>query len=91
MSFMVSQSLLKLMSIELVMPSNHLILCYPLLLLPLVFPIIRTFPMSQFFASGGNAGDPGSIPRQENPLKETANNSSLLAWRIPWTEEPGGL
>ena len=38
-----SQSLLKLMSIESVMPSNHLILCHPLLLLPSVFPSIRVF------------------------------------------------
>ena len=38
-----SQSLLKLMSIESVMPSNHLILCSPLLLLPSVFPSIRVF------------------------------------------------
>ena len=38
-----SWSLLKLMSIELVMPSNHLILCRPLLLLPSVFPSIRVF------------------------------------------------
>ena len=38
-----SWSLLKLMSIELVMSSNHLILCRPLLLLPLVFPSIRVF------------------------------------------------
>ena len=38
-----SQSLLKLISIELVMPSNHLILCHPLLLLPSVFPSIRVF------------------------------------------------
>ena len=38
-----SQSLLKLMSIELAMPSNHLILCHPLLLLPSVFPSIRVF------------------------------------------------
>ena len=38
-----SQSLLKLMSIELVMPSNHLILCHPLLLLPSIFPSIRVF------------------------------------------------
>ena len=37
------QSLLKLMSITLVMPSNHLILCRPLLLLPSVFPSIRVF------------------------------------------------
>ena len=38
-----SQSLLKLMSIESVMPSNHLILCRPLLLLPSIFPSIRVF------------------------------------------------
>ena len=38
-----SQSLLKLMAIELVMPSNHLILCHPLLLPPLIFPSIRVF------------------------------------------------
>ena len=38
-----SQSLLKLMSIESVMPFNHLILCCPLLLLPLIFPSIRVF------------------------------------------------
>ena len=38
-----SQILLKLMTIESVMPSNHLILCFPLLLLPSVFPSIRVF------------------------------------------------
>ena len=38
-----SWSLLKLMSIESVMPFNHLILCYPLLLLPSIFPSIRVF------------------------------------------------
>ena len=38
-----SQSLLKLTSMESVMPSNHLILCHPLLLLPSVFPSIRVF------------------------------------------------
>ena len=43
LSFTVSQSLLKLMSIESVMPSNHLILCCPLLLLPSIFPSIRVF------------------------------------------------
>ena len=41
--FTISQSLLKLMSIELVMPSNHLILCHPLLLPPSIFPSIRVF------------------------------------------------
>ena len=43
LSFTNSRSLLKLMSIESVMPSNHLILCHPLLLLPSVFPSIRVF------------------------------------------------
>ena len=43
LSFTVSWNLLKLMSIELVMPFNHLILCRPLLLLPSVFPSIRVF------------------------------------------------
>ena len=43
LSFTISQSLLKLMSTEMVMPSNHLILCHPLLLLPSVFPSIRVF------------------------------------------------
>ena len=38
-----SQSLFKLMSIELVMPSNYLILCHPLLFLPSIFPSIRVF------------------------------------------------
>ena len=38
-----SRSLLKLISIESVMPSNHLILCHPLLLLPSIFPSIRVF------------------------------------------------
>ena len=49
-----SRSLPKLMSVESVMPSNHLILCQPLLLLPSIFPNIR-FQMSQFFASGGQS------------------------------------
>ena len=50
-----SRSLLKLRSIESVMPSNHFILCRPLLLLPSIFPSIRVFPMSQFFPSGGQS------------------------------------
>ena len=50
-----SQSLLKLLSIESVMPSNHFILCHPLLLLLSIFPSIRVFPVSLFFASGGQS------------------------------------
>ena len=44
---------LKLMSIELIMPSNHLILCHPLLLLPSIFPSSGSFPVSQPFTLDG--------------------------------------
>ena len=50
-----SRSLFKLMSIASVMPYNHLILCHHLLLMPSIFPSIRSFPKSQFFASGGQS------------------------------------
>ena len=43
LSFSISQSLCKLMSIQSMMPSNHLILCHPLFLLPSIFPNIRVF------------------------------------------------
>ena len=43
LSFTISRSLLKLMSVVLMMPSNHLILCHPLLLLPLIFTSIKVF------------------------------------------------
>ena len=57
-----SGSLFKLISIESVMPSNYLILCCPLLLLPSIFPSIRVFLMTQFFTSGGqNIGASASI------------------------------
>ena len=50
LSLTISWSLLKLMSIESVMPSNHLILCHPLLLLPSVFPSIRVFSNESAFS-----------------------------------------
>ena len=50
-----SRSLLKLMSIESVMPSNHLIIWYPLLLPPQSFPASGSFPMSQLFTSDGQS------------------------------------
>ena len=50
-----SWSLLKLMSTESVTPSNHLILCCPLFLLPSIFPSTGSFQMSQFFTSGGQS------------------------------------
>ena len=48
------RSLLKLMSIRLVMPSNHLILCHSFLLLPSIIPSIRVFS-KEFFTSGGQS------------------------------------
>ena len=56
LSFTISRSLIKLLSIESVMPSNHLILCRPLLLLSSVFPNIRVFSNEKrLFASGGQS------------------------------------
>ena len=49
------QSLLKLMSITLVMPSNHLILCWLLLLLPSIFSSIRVFSEESLFSAGGQS------------------------------------
>ena len=51
----ISWSLPKFMSIALMMPSNHLILCHLFLLLSSIFPASGSFPMSQFFASGGQS------------------------------------
>ena len=70
-----SQSLLKLRSIESVMPSNHLILCYPLLLPPSTFPNIRVFSMSQFFASSG----------QSNGASASASSSFSIKWPKQWS------
>ena len=56
LSFTISQSLLKLMSTESVMPSTHLIFCCPLLLLPSTFSSTSgSFPMSWLFVSGGQS------------------------------------
>ena len=66
-----SWSLLKLMSIESLMTSNHLILCHPLLLLPLVFSSIRVFLRSQFFTSGdlpGSTQEAAWIPRRNSRI-----------------------
>ena len=55
MNWTIYQSLLKLMSIELIIPPNSLILCHLLLLLPSIFPSIRSLPMSRLFPSGGQS------------------------------------
>ena len=49
LSFIISLGVLKLMSIELMMPSNHLVFCCPLLLLPSIFPSIRVFSNESAF------------------------------------------
>ena len=50
------------------------------------------FLVAQTVVSACNAGDLGSIPGRGRSLeKETATHCSTLAWKIPWTEEPGGL
>ena len=66
-----SQSLLKLMSMELVMPSNYLIFCCPLLLLPSIFPSIRVFPVSR--------------PKYGSFSISLSNEySGLISFRINW-------
>ena len=66
LSFTISQSLLKLTSNELVRPSNHLILCHPLLLLPSVFPSIRVFSNGlAFWLRGPNCWNFSFSPSNE--------------------------
>ena len=55
LSFTISWSLLKLTSIESVMPSNHLLLCHPFSSCPQPFPASGSFPMSWLFTSGGQS------------------------------------
>ena len=74
---------LKLMSVESVMPSNYLILCHPLLLLPSIFPVSGSFQMSQFFASGGQST--GSFGFSISPSNEY---SGLISFRMHWLDIP---
>ena len=76
-----SRSLPKLMSIESVMPSNHLILCRSLLLLPSIFPSIRVFLMSQLFTSGGQSI--GSFSFNISPSNE---HPGLVSFRMDWLD-----
>ena len=74
-----SQSLLKLMSIELVIPSNHLILCSPLLLLPSVLPSIRVFSSESVLRIKWPKY--WSFSFTISPSKEY---SGLISFRIDW-------
>ena len=72
------QSLLKLRSIELVMPSNHLIPCHPLLLLPSIFPNIRVFSKdAKFLALGGQSI---GFSASASVLQMTTQDWFLLRW-----------
>ena len=79
LSFTISQSLLKFMSIELVISSNHLILRHPLFLLPSIFPSIRVFSNE-------------SAPRIRGPkywrfifsISSSSESSGLIFFRIDW-------
>ena len=79
LSFTVSQSLLKLLSAESVMPSNFLIYCHPLHLLPSIFPSIRVFPMRQLFVPCGQ-----SIGASASVQFNSAAQASLTLCD-PWT------
>ena len=74
-----SQRLLKLMSIESVMPSNSFILCCSLLLLPSIFPSISVFPVSWLFLSGGQ-----SIGASASSISPSNEYSGLISFRIDW-------
>ena len=79
LSFTISQSLLRFTAIELVMPSNHLILCHPLLLLPSIFPSIRVF--SSELALCIRWPKYWSFSLSINPSNEY---SGLIYFRIDW-------
>ena len=71
-----SQSLLKLMSIESVMPSNHVILCHPLLLLPSIFPNIRVFSHESVL----------HIRCLSFNISPSNDYSGLISFRIDWLD-----
>ena len=79
LSSTIYQNLLKLMSIELVMPFHHLILCYPLLLLPSIFPSIRCFPDESAFCI--RWPNYWSFSFSVSPSNEY---SGLISFRIDW-------
>ena len=81
LSLTISRSLLKLMSIEAVMPSNHLILCRPLLILPSVFPSIRVFSSESVLRIRWPKYWSSSF--SINPLNEY---SGLISFRMDWLD-----
>ena len=91
LSFTISQSLLKLMSIEMVMPSNYLIFCRPLLLLPQSFPALGSIQMSQFFTSGSQSigvSDSVSVLSRNIQFSHSIVSDSLRPYRLQHTRLP---
>ena len=81
LSFNISQSLPKLMSIEPMMPSNHLIFCCPLLLLPSIFPSIRVFPNESVLQI--------RWPKYQSfsfSILPSSDYSGLISFRIDWLD-----
>ena len=81
LSIINSWSLLKLMSIKSVMPSNHLILCHSFLLQPSIFPNVRVFSNESFFTSSGQ-----SIGVSALVSVLSMNIQSLISFRMDWLD-----
>ena len=79
LSFAISQSLLKLMSIELRTPSNHLIFCHPFSSCPQSFSASRSFQMSQLFASGCQSI---GVSASTSAIPVNTQDWSLLGWTV---------
>jgi len=84
LSFITSWSLLKLTSIESVMPSNHLILCYPLLLLPSIFPSIRIFSNESVLGIRWPKYSSFSHFSEYFSISRFSEYSGLISFRIDW-------
>ena len=88
LSFTIARSLLKLMSAECVVPSNLLLFCRPLLLLPLSFPSIRVFPNECCYLSFNNTPCSASFAHENfgnvlNQLPHTGDELPIFAWQLP--------
>ena len=81
LSFTIFQSLLKLMSIESMMPSKHLILCHPFLLLLSIFPSIRVFPNKSVLLIWWPKYQSFSFS-----ISPSSEYSGLTSFRIDWSD-----
>ena len=79
-----SQNVLKLMSVESVMPSNHLILCRPLLLLPSIFPSIRVFSNESALCTRWPKDWSFSLS-----ISPSSEYSRLISFRMDWLDHQG--